>query len=262
MGRLAWLLTCLLIAPAGCVRAMEGYTSSPAAPADGARGGEPHAQVDGRRDLTGVVQGCPVGALLCDGFEDPLPGVWIIEGDGTIARVDSSQGKVHSGSYARQLSIGAGAAERAEAQSFDISPHVTSGLLSFRAYLYVVPPIASATLSLVELNCGNVGAKTVKTSIDVAGGIVKLLNGAGAHTTSTTSMPSGRWVCAELRVDLSSSPHTITALIDGSEVAKVAEPSACTSFATAKLQVWTETQPAVTVYFDDVIVAKGPIGCN
>jgi len=91
MHKALWVgLAALFLTPTSCVRAMDPSGS-------GAPGGDAHASGDrtgggdanrdrpgggdsGRSEAGGdrgeAGGGCPPGALLCDGFEQPLPGAW------------------------------------------------------------------------------------------------------------------------------------------------------------------------------------------
>jgi hypothetical protein len=87
----------------------------------------------------------------------------------------------------------------------------------------------------------------------------------GAFATGTP-VPRDRWICLELRVDLSSAAGAIQLDLDGIRLAFGTVQSTMPPSGVARAElgiVYSANLPAgATVYVDDAVVAAGPIGCT
>jgi len=262
------IVAAVLLAPLACVRAWHGPApgGDSAPPVDLPAVDLPAIDNAGPSDEGAPDLGpasCPPPRLLCDGFEQPLPGAWSLEGNGSVTRIDATQGPVRSGGYAAKLAVPAGGGEKAAAMLFYPPALLTSGQVAIRAYLYVASSVSASNLSLMEVACGD--PVVDKISLDAQYGklaLVNLLDGNG-YLQASAEIPTGRWVCTELLVTIDGSDGSVAGRVDGVERARVSGvKTTCGGFDQATIQIWTDSQPGVELYVDDVVISTAPIGCE
>jgi len=215
---------------------------------------------DGLRSIDGAV-GCSgfTSFLKCDDFEDPwAPAYELYHGDDAVAPERVSPG--HASEYALRTS--SGPAFGWSIVHLGLSPPVTTGALSVRAYVSLSAAPVPTWVSVFQLVDKDVDGLT-KAGFDVGPGDQVHVHCPSHGWVSDKGhvMTQGDWHCVELRVDMDAT--AVELWIDGSLVEDcgsyaVVWPAG--GFASVKVGAGTD-QSKATVTLDDVVVARGPIGC-
>jgi hypothetical protein len=208
--------------------------------------------------------GCDVpGALLCEGFDAPLPpqyATWYSE-EMTTAISDC---RVHQGAGAMHY----------QAEAFGISQTrmrlteaVSSGLLAARFYLYVpsrtVIPDYLGLFEFWDEDQGSSGKISVEAKPEDRLEVQVSPDG-DVHRSGTGALVRDRWMCVTLTLDLATPTGSITLAVDGSSV--VEEPSAVTLLPNPISIAVVEGLPSsegttVDVTIDELVVASQPLEC-
>jgi hypothetical protein len=142
-------------------------------------------------------------------------------------------------------------------------PVVTTGLLAVRAHVFM-PKILGAETTFLKAFAKN-GKDDMNVKI-TNGGLVKVdsdLPDAGPEITGTAGTPIGAWFCIEWQATIGATGHQ-KVLVDGALAVDVDE-NTFTSEGYDSVQVgFNAANGSVTqeIYFDDVVTATQPIGCD
>lgn len=223
------------------------------------------SRTEGTSDATGSGDGQPPASctgLMCDGFEDALPGVWT-EVTGNVSIVTSP---VHGGTHAlRAAPLVAG---DAAVTSWNHIPMQTAGDLYVRAFYYIPGPWVADHVDLAGVGPSTGGASII---------LQAYMNGPGAYSVpsntvappTTLLLPRDQWVCLEMHALISPSAGTIEVFMAGNQVAAASgfntQPTTGAGGyvnAAFGVEYSPPTQALPTVYVDDVVVATARIGCQ
>jgi hypothetical protein len=243
-----------------------------AGPADAGGGAR-----EGVDPVDGLAADGPVGCaalqpppLLCEGFEDPwnpdaLP--YALGSFGADSDPPVRTTTARSGSHA--LETGNGASVGASQLVYQLSPAVTDGQIVVRAWLNVtydpIPPGGNAWVILFHL-AGELDAAPDSTKAGFDLGTPDLMHlhcpvKGWLSSGPGPSMAQSSWVCAELRVSLDAREASLwlddtrfeSCVVDASRL-----PTG--GYTVARIGVGSN-QSAARVLVDDVVIARGPVGC-
>jgi hypothetical protein len=198
------------------------------------------------------------GILFCDGFEDAALAGWTQVG--TIAQVTSI---VHSGSGALRVD----APSTSQNAGVGASPYLnlSTGSIHFRGWFYLPSGYATNKINLIAA-VGQSPTDGVDAEIDTTGLAAYSAPGGGFSIPTSVPLPRDGWFCLEVHVDISSTNGAVRLDLDGAQIGRA---SGINTLATGGYTVLGAgalylgpTQPAVTMYVDDVATGTLPIGCN
>ena len=242
-------LSCLLLGACNLALPLDGLgeDASAARDADGVR-------IDGS-------VGCSAfpSALSCDDFEDPwVPAYELYHGDDGAEPERVSPG--HASTFALRTS--AGPAFGWSIGDLALSPPVTTGALAVRAYVRISATPVPSWVSIFQLVDKDISGST-KAGFDIGPGDQAHVHCPSHGWVSETGhlITQGAWHCVELRIDMDANAVELWidgALIEDCQSYPTAWPVG--GFASAKVGVGTD-QSQATITLDDVVVARGPIGC-
>lgn len=142
-------------------------------------------------------------------------------------------------------------------------PVVTSGLLVVRARVFMPKFLGDETTFIKVFGKNGIDDINVKIT---NGGLVKVdtdIPDAGPELTGTKGPPIDKWFCIEWQATIAAAGHQ-RILVDGEEILAADEYN-LTSQGYDSVQVgFNAANGSVTqdIYFDDVIMATQPIGCD
>ena len=142
-------------------------------------------------------------------------------------------------------------------------PVVTTGLLAVRAHV-LMPKILGAETTFLKA-FGKNGKDDMNVKI-TSGGLMKVdsdVPDAGPEITGTLGTPIGQWFCIEWQATIGAAGHQ-KVLVDGALAVDVDE-STFTDEGYDSVQVgFNAANGSVTqeIYFDDIVTATRPIGCD
>lgn len=211
---------------------------------------------------------CPPFATFCDDFESGDLVKWTSLLQTNSGKVSVVGTKVFDGQNAFYAlagpstpvnntypAVGAGARVTV--------PVVTSGLLVVRARVFMPRFLGDETTFIKAFAKNGVDDMNVKIT---NGGLVKVdtdIPDAGPELTGTKGPPIDKWFCIEWQATIGAAGHQ-RILVDGEEVLAADEYN-LTSQGYDSVQIgFNAANGSVTqdIYFDDVVMATQPIGCN
>jgi hypothetical protein len=203
---------------------------------------------------------CPAGALLCDGFdEEAFKPDWLVEAtNGSITDIDS--GCIYDGTRSVHALLDALAAnETGHAQITTADAGMPSSLY-VRVFVRVDTADAPATILMVLRQAQ---PNTGQIQLNYSSGAVSF-DGTVAVPPGSYAFPIGRWVCVEWNVQMGS-PNTtgfsldnVAALDGGFTLSSLGRVVLGAQVAAHSSEITTQT----SVWFDDLVISEGPIGCN
>lgn len=193
-------------------------------------------------------------AMFCDGFEDPDLSAWDLYGG--VMRVVRPTPR---GTAVLQADT-TGPGQISEA-GVNFGPFV-SGTLAARAWLYIPSGFPVIHFDLIDLKYAQNGGIGV---LGYYGDLVIYQNLTGETTTVGVTVPRDRWMCVELRLEVSN-PGRATLFLDDVSIAEVSGIDAAPAQGYNRVNVglpWTdETQGNTRVFVDELVLDNKPIGCN
>jgi hypothetical protein len=206
----------------------------------------PQTGVDG-----GAIGGCPQGALFCDDFETGDTRRW----EGTMEAHPQSVIVDHTRPFRGQVALHASDAVTAEV--FQHVPTQATGILSTRFYVFAVTQVGGTDM----LGWSGATGDALVVGIDGSGNWTLTENNRGHNAAAV--VPSGRWLCVELEVDLPPT-RNLRLFVDGAPVIDqamlVVSATSYDKLAAGVVAVRTSATPEL--FIDDVAVANQHIGCE
>lgn len=221
------------------------------------------ASLSGCLDVS-VLRDCQ-SPWLCEDFEAPLDSrTWTLGSPdpGVTGVLDGVQ--VHSGKQALHLELSVAKGATAQWIMFwPKLPATPSAHYYFRAFTRVSTNTAD-NVQLLNLRTSGTGNPT---HLFVSNRGLSLSTEAGGSVDSTTAFPLGRWVCLEWEVQQAPA-GLMKASVDGAVVASFeGRTTLSTGMLGDRLGVGATVNNAsapmaLSVFFDDLVVAERPVGCD
>jgi hypothetical protein len=203
---------------------------------------------------------CPVGALLCDDFENGLSPKWVLAPPSLGATLADQMGTAHSGSHA--LVANDNGAGGTAYLTFDITG-LRGTAVSFRFFINFMTAPTGHYTTFVSL-----GVPTVQTSPAAVVDHSTVTNQeewkiwVGDGNSAFSKVPLGSsWHCIEL--DLDFTKNTEQLFIDDASAAFAQPAAGLSTFNTIYfgLAHTPSAMPSVS-FLDDVVIAHQHIGCQ
>lgn len=198
------------------------------------------------------------GVVFCDGFEDPPETRWdeVCQMAGTAVRDTTRH---HGGASSLRVDIQASGQAAVVVNPFTLA----DGELHMRAWFYV--PSGPALEHLDVMNAFNPTSDSLSALVfQEALGVWSQPAGDGAD--GTTSMPRDVWACLELKVDLDdvigSMELSLGGVVMASFIAADTLPDNGITDVAFGIPHSEGSQPAISIWVDDVAVGTQPIGCT
>lgn len=211
---------------------------------------------DARHDPDAVIAACP-GAILCEDFEDPTYPQWVDH----LGTIGPDLGVVHGN--ARSMRADNTAADLAAALSTTAFDGFTSGELYLRAWFFIPSSLAITKYNLLDAD-GDVSATGPVFLVDQSELRVYV---PSASTTIVTGRlaPRDQWFCIQLHVTAGVAGAVELALNETG----IATMSGIDTIPTGGYRTlgigmlfMPKDQAAGTIYFDDLVASRDPVGCN
>ncbi len=215
--------------------------------------------------------GCEPDPLRCDDDDPMVLLCEDFEGAGFSAQwsggsVDTTSAFANSGAVAGQITVPPDGRQQLSYQS---PTPLTDGMLAIRAFVRLPSTDAVEEWSILFEIVGNTEAGNQRSSLDLrnqAGLLFVTFLSAGADLFGNDLLTPGAWTCVELRIALSNTAGSVELRIDDQTVL-VNGPGVDTVpvDGVARIGVGAVAAPThagdTTYAFDDIVIARGPIGC-
>jgi len=196
-------------------------------------------------------------AVFCDGFEDPTLPKWTVDGQAASMQLVTPAPPLGE-RLLQSDTQGTMQASEAVARF----PAIASGTLYVRGWFYVPSGFTVIHFDLLDALSVGFGGLAV---FGYNGNLSLYESTAGALGADGPPLPTDRWMCIELEIQVSD-PGNAYLRLDGSIVASFANIDLLpgSGFETVAVGLpWTDDgQPAVRTYADEIIVDTKPIGCD
>lgn len=254
-------------------------SSSPStAPQDGgglAEGGS-SGNDGGDRDASALVDAgggdaaCPSFAILCDDFEGvaPLGNKWPASESVNGGFVEVVTTQAHTGTHAARsvanalapTDAGSTPSIRATLRVY-INERLKAGMLVLRSYVLFTKQLRSDT-TILKMHATGDDDMNVKTGSTGSIEVDSDTSGAGPDLLASAGMPLNKWVCLEWRATLGANGHQ-TLLMDNNVIVDADEDLATDDgWDSVSVGLYSAAGDfSQEAFFDDVVVAKQPIGC-
>lgn len=223
------------------------------------------AAVDASRDAPRV-DVCEE-AIFCEDFEgsevDPAL-EWITLNTGKLSL---ERTRVHRGSGSLRADFTSSEAISRAYVATNSIPNLASGAVHARAYLYFPSASKPTDLSIMAVRELGGDLQGVRLALEQDGIVTLRITTAGMEVASSSKMPRDTWTCVELEVQVDPTAGSAKVWIDGTQStsqAGVDTVPTTGAYHRAELGMLRMNvgQPDVSLWFDDFVVADGPIGCE
>jgi hypothetical protein len=222
-------------------------------------------------DAGGGDAACPSFALLCDDFEgtQPTTDKWAASEKLNGGFVEVVTTRAHAGTHSARAVANALVAPtdggsnppiRANLR-VNLNQRLKTGMLVLRSYVLLTKQLRSDT-TILKMHAVGTDDMNVKTGLTGSIKVDSDTDGAGPDRLANGSMPLNKWVCLEWRATLGAAGHQ-TLLMDNSVIVDVDENLA-TDDGWDSVSVGffaSDGDFSQEAFFDDVVVAKQPVGC-
>jgi hypothetical protein len=238
-------------------------SDAPAPPVDAAA-----PPADATDPLTSCLQRYPT-ALLCEDFEGPVPAqpsrysTEVSSGAALMA----ATAQVHGGARALQASVPqAGTYAR---YAFVFPTPLASGSLHLRWWVYL-PSTWKTNGWLITMQAGGPGSDKISADVD-PGDAWQLADNVQPNmfpTSAAGAVARDRWLCLELGITIGKSGTGRAELrLNDAQILSTLGTNSIPSgggftYATFGISHSSGLTAPATVYVDDVVIARDPIGCN
>ncbi|HUS29086.1 MAG TPA: hypothetical protein VMZ53_11265 [Kofleriaceae bacterium] len=227
------------------------------------------AQGDGRNGDSGPIADGPgvdchvshASAIFCDGFENGMtPWGYSVIDQGTV---DTTTLRAWGGTHALEVHTPDSAIYKSARWGSFLPSAITTGELFVRQYMWLPSSVASSQVSLIVT--GNGATPFPSTFMFLLGPELVISTDTNSFSTPDV-LPRDRWVCFEMQTHIDPTAGFVKITFDGSTAFQtpLTDTDVAGGYTNVDVGVHyaTDTQPAVSLWIDDVVVDTNPIGCN